>query len=169
MTASLTPTARLVERLERNWPEAATTEMRISVMTQRLARFLQAQARTVLPQFELSFTEFEILAALRGAPEPVLTPSQLYDAALLSSGGTTKVLKNLEARGLIDRPASTGDARSRPVQLTRLGRKTIEQAMTALQSADADLLGVKGHEAEASKSASVIADLLERAERKLIP
>lgn len=165
MSANLTPTARLVEHLESNWPEAATPTMRISVMTQRLARLLQAQARKVLPQFDLSFTEFEFLAALRGAPEWILTPSQLYYAALLSSGGTTKVLKHLEARGLIDRPASTGDARSHPVRLTQSGCELIERAMTALQSADADLLEVRGREAEASKSALAIADLLERAER----
>ncbi|WP_424933676.1 MarR family winged helix-turn-helix transcriptional regulator [Amaricoccus macauensis] len=169
MSANLTPTARLIEQLESNWPEAATPTMRISVMTQRLARFLQAQARKVLPQFDLSFTEFEFLAALRGAPERILTPSQLYDAALLSSGGTTKVLKHLEARGLIDRPSSTGDARSRPVRLTPTGCETIERAMAALQSADAELLGVRGRETEADRSASAIADILERAERMMIP
>ena len=41
---------------------------------------------------------------LRSVPSPYeLTPTELYDAVLLSSGGMTKVLRRLETRGLVSR------------------------------------------------------------------
>jgi DNA-binding MarR family transcriptional regulator len=50
-------------------------------------------------------SDFDILATLRRAGEP-LTPTALYQSAMLSSGAMTARLDKLEQRGLIRREAS---------------------------------------------------------------
>jgi DNA-binding MarR family transcriptional regulator len=55
---------------------------------------------------------------------------------LISSGGLTKLLKGLDARGLVLRLPSAGDARSRPVELSDEGSALIERAMTVGQAAE---------------------------------
>jgi len=129
--------------MRENWPEAFNQRSSCVVMIQRLAALMQANARDVLARFQLGFTEFEILVALRAAPPPhELLPSALYDAVLISSGGLTKASKALEARGLVARPERPGDRRRRPIALTATGKALIEAAMAAVQAADAERLRV---------------------------
>jgi DNA-binding MarR family transcriptional regulator len=133
--------SNLFERMQINWPSAATVQMETSVSIQRLARLLQDCARVSLTPLGLSLTEFEVLSALRSHPVPhQLTPSDLYNALLISSGGLTKVLKALELRGLINRPVSSTDGRSRPIQLSEAGRTLVEKAMQTVQQAEQPLL-----------------------------
>lgn len=134
-----------VERMRRNWPEVSADQAgRIMTLTRRV-RLIQDAAQAALQPFRLTRSEFELLAALRShAPPHRLTPSDLYDAMLMSSGGLTKVLKGLEARGLVSRPAGDGDGRSRPVELTQVGCDLVERAMPAVQAAEAPLLQANG-------------------------
>jgi DNA-binding MarR family transcriptional regulator len=130
-----------LESMQANWPGAVTPQSAYVIMVQRLAALLQENARLALVPHGLSFTEFEMLAALRSAPPPhELIPSALYDALLISSGGLTKVLKSLERRGLIARPQRDGDRRRRPVALTSKGCELAEAAMRSVQKADAERL-----------------------------
>lgn len=50
--------------------------------------------------FALLNSEIDVLASLY-THNKVLTPTQLYDLTIFSSGGMTKVLKRLEERGYI--------------------------------------------------------------------
>lgn len=122
-----------------NWPEARSAQSRAVVLAFRYSTLLRVNAEGALAPFELSFSAFEILAALRASPPPhALYPSALYDVLLLSSGGVTKLLKGLEDRGLVTRPANRGeDRRRRPIALTAKGRDLAEKAMAAVQAADA--------------------------------
>jgi DNA-binding MarR family transcriptional regulator len=63
--------------------------------------------------------EFDVLATLRrsGAPH-ALTPTALYEAAMLSSGGMTNRIDRLEAAGLIERRKHPTDRRGVLVALT---------------------------------------------------
>ena len=58
-----------------------------------------------------------------------LSPTDLYDAIVFSSGGMTKVLKKLEERNLIKREASSNDKRSMLISLTQEGKDLIENCM----------------------------------------
>ncbi|MEN9984509.1 MAG: hypothetical protein RI925_11 [Pseudomonadota bacterium] len=101
--------------------------------------FLQlqwAQARSLagmrpsLEKYALSEAEFDLLATLRNAEVPhTLTPSQLLARMVLTSGGLSKVMAQLETRGLIRRLQSAQDLRIKPVQLSAAGRALIETAM----------------------------------------
>jgi len=61
--------------------------------------------------------------------EYALTPTQLYDNLVFSSGGMTKVLKKLEERELIKREFLVSDKRKSLVCLTKKGIALIEKIM----------------------------------------
>lgn len=81
-------------------------------------------------KFGLQTGEFDVIAALRRAGEPYeLTPKQLYEALMLSSGAMTSRLDRLERAGLIERHASATDRRSVDVRLTQKGAKLIDEIL----------------------------------------
>lgn len=83
-----------------------------------------------LQHFKLSIAEFDVLATLRNAPAPhEMTPTQIQHQIVITSGGLTKVLLQLETRGLIERLQSKEDLRVKPVRLTLAGQTLIEAAM----------------------------------------
>ena len=73
--------------------------------------------------------EFDVLATLRRSGAPfALTPTDLYQATMLSSGGMTARLDKLEKAGLIARRPNPDDRRGTIVVLTEPGRKVTEAA-----------------------------------------
>ena len=97
-------------------------------------QWAQAQSlqtmRPMLEKFALSAVEFDVLATLRNAPAPhQMTPSMIQDAVVISSGGLTKVLLQLETRALVTRRQLADDLRIKPVCLTAAGAALVEQAM----------------------------------------
>ena len=155
-------------RIRENWPQALTVAAECVLMAQRLAALMQESARRALAPHDLSLSEFEVLSALRSTPEPhTLDPSALYDALLLSSGGVTKVLKALEARGLIARPESSGDRRRRPVTLTPAGRALAEVAMAEVMRADAArLANACLSDADFRRLSALLGDAIEGVEKQ---
>ena len=73
---------------------------------------------------------FDILAALRRAGPPYeRNPTELTQATMLSSGGTTKRLDRLVEAGLVERRIDPDDRRGTLVRLTRRGRSVIDRAI----------------------------------------
>ena len=79
-------------------------------------------------QYDLLHSHVDVLASLYFDDKP-LSPTDLYDATIFSSGGMTKVLKKLEERNLIKREASSNDKRSMLISLTKEGKDLIENCM----------------------------------------
>lgn len=103
-----------------------------------------AQARSIdsmrplLLKHQLSIAEFDVLATLRNSPAPhEMTPSQIQDEVVITSGGLTKVMLQLEERELVVRLQSEADLRVKPVRLTASGKRMIEAAMK-------EMVGVTG-------------------------
>jgi DNA-binding MarR family transcriptional regulator len=95
-----------------------------------------AQARAVWTSYGLTPAEFDVLATLRNAPLPhELTPSQLQESVLITSGGLTKVMRQLEARKLVTRSQREVDQRIKPVKLAQSGKRLVEKAMAELVAA----------------------------------
>lgn len=84
----------------------------------------------VFKQKEMNFIEFDILATLRRNQIP-LTPTELYQTLMISSGAVSTRIEILVQRGLIERIASEKDRRSCKVALTALGIKEIDIALDA--------------------------------------
>jgi DNA-binding MarR family transcriptional regulator len=85
-------------------------------------------------QYDLLHSHIDVLASLYFDDKP-LSPTDLYDATVFSSGGMTKVLKKLEERKLIKREASSSDKRSMLISLTKEGKELIENCMVEIAKA----------------------------------
>ncbi|MET7667710.1 MarR family winged helix-turn-helix transcriptional regulator [Micromonospora luteifusca] len=76
--------------------------------------------------------EFDVLATLRRSGEPFnLSPKQLSDTLMLTTGGMTGRLDKLERAGFITRTSDPSDRRSLRAQLTPAGRDLVDEAVTA--------------------------------------
>ncbi|MDA7965435.1 MarR family transcriptional regulator [Ruegeria sp.] len=129
-------------QIRQNWPEAETPETTAMLGIIRLRDIVMDATRQLAADFGLTQAGFEVLTTLRAQPEPRrLTPTELYRAVLITSGGMTKVLKQLESEGLITREDDPNDLRSRAVVLTEAGARQAEAAMAAVNEQDKRLLG----------------------------
>ena len=81
--------------------------------------------------YNLNQTELDVLANLQylGGDDFSLTPTELYEQMLFSSGGMTKVLKKLEEKKLIRRVENPNDKRSKLVQITQEGTNITQNSL----------------------------------------
>jgi DNA-binding MarR family transcriptional regulator len=94
-----------------------------------LAQHLQRSVEAALEKHHLTLGQFDILATLRrNGPKGGLTPTQLLESVMLSSGGMTARLDALEEAKLIYRTAGAKDRRMVVVALTARGRRVIDAA-----------------------------------------
>lgn len=133
--------AELIQRTQNHWPEIASSQNEIALCLIRLHDLGMEHSAKRLAPFDLSQAAFEVLVTLRSFPAPrILTPTELYRAILITSGGMTKILKQLETRGLIERLENEQDKRSKYVKLTDQGARLAEEAMCAVSQGDQELL-----------------------------
>jgi DNA-binding MarR family transcriptional regulator len=111
-------------------PELDTGPLRLGARIVRLERFLARRIRADLEEVGLNEGEVNVLAALRRAGPPYeLTPTELYQGLLLSSGAMTNRIDRLETAGYVQRIPDEEDRRRTRVALTEAGRETIDRAM----------------------------------------
>lgn len=78
----------------------------------------------------LSTAEFDALTTLRRSPPPhQATPTELQRSMLITSGGLTKILYQLEGKGLVSRSANEQDKRVKYVNLTLKGKTLVEKTI----------------------------------------
>ena len=82
----------------------------------------------------ISNSELDVLGSLKmsGGDDFTLSPTDLYERLLFSSGGMTKVLKKLEEKEFINRIDNVEDKRSKLVQLTKKGKQVLDKQLKAL-------------------------------------
>lgn len=135
-TDSLAPDATasdVVDRIVGKWREArpdldpSPLELvgRVIVLAQHLERSVEA----ALERHGLSLGQFDILATLRRhGKKGGLTPTQLLESVVLSSGGMTARLDALADGGFIARKPNPDDRRMVVIELTAKGRRLIDNA-----------------------------------------
>lgn len=111
----------------------------------RLGERMQAGVQTHLDAhgFELQSAQFPLLAGLdRQGP---MTISELAAGLGVTQPGVTRMILQLEARGLVERSDERADKRFKTVRLTAAGRQMMERAKTelfpAIAAAVADICG----------------------------
>ena len=106
-----------------------------------LAQHLERSVEEALERHHLTLGQFDILATLRrNGPKGGLTPTQLLESVMLSSGGMTARLDTLTDYGLIYRKTDPKDRRKVVVALTPKGRRMIDAATaTRFKEAEASL------------------------------
>jgi DNA-binding MarR family transcriptional regulator len=74
-----------------------------------------------------------LLLTLAQSPPPhAMLPTDIQGRILVTSGGLTKLLMQLESRGLVERWRSDDDRRVRPVRATEKGLALAEEAGSRL-------------------------------------
>lgn len=124
-----------VDRILAQWqaerPDLQLRPMGLLGRIKRLGSHLGQGMERVFTAHELNAASFDVLATLRRAGAPYsLTPSQLMDWTMVTSGTMTNRLDRLESKGLIRRVRSDRDARSVTVQLTDEGFDLIDTCVT---------------------------------------
>lgn len=111
-------------------PHLDTLPMAMIGRLMRLSKHLETHFTECHKAFDLTPGEFDVLATLRrSGGDYCLTPSQLIDSMMLTSGAMTNRLDKLTAKGFISRLHSEADRRSVSVALTTTGFDLIEQAI----------------------------------------
>lgn len=122
----------ILEQWAQQRPDLDVSPMGIIGRMSRLSRFLERSIAAVLTRYGLNEPQFAVLAALRRAGPPhTLSPTDLYNGLLVSSGAMTNRLERLAAGGLVERVPDPGDGRSLLVALTAKGQKVINEAVAA--------------------------------------
>ncbi|WP_404352794.1 MarR family transcriptional regulator [Phycicoccus jejuensis] len=126
-------------------PDLDTTPLLVIGRIHRIAAALTPELTAVYAEFGLGEGEFDVLATLRRQGEPyTLSPGELAERTMVTSGAVSKRLDRLQARGLVERRADATDGRARTVVLTPAGRTLIDDAMAAHVANEARLLEALG-------------------------
>ena len=134
-----------LEDFERGWAteyrDLDVSSLPPLVRLARLGVLIEAFQHDVLEPFDLTPSDYGVLAALRRAGPPyTLKPTQLYSRLHRSSGGMTKMLKRLEASGLVERNPDPDDGRGTRVTLTERGRLLQDRVFQSFLAATTSLL-----------------------------
>lgn len=123
---------RIVAAWSRERPDLDPAPMAPLGRLFRTAKLASGRIERVLGQHGLQPGWFDLLASLRRAGDPYeLSPGQLAEATMLSTGGMTKRLDRMEAAGLIERRSNPDDRRALRIALTARGRRTVDAAVEA--------------------------------------
>ncbi|GAA1033609.1 MarR family transcriptional regulator [Virgisporangium ochraceum] len=135
-------------------------QFELSKRAARLSALFSERVNAELAKLGLTKAEYEILAVLRAAGAPYrLRPSDIGARLMLSSGGTSNLLRRLGEERLVEREADASDARSSWVRLSAEGVAVAEKAVLAASAAQQALLTrVPEERAEAANAA--LRDLL---------
>ena len=138
---------RIIGEAEQTWPEYDSSAMAVTLRVVRAFHFIVAVLEHAHARFGLDRGRFGVLLELRLAGVPYrLTPTQLYNRLLVTSGSITARVDRLEARGLVRRVRVADDRRSVLVELTGSGFNLINDAMREQHLMEQHLLEGIDHE-----------------------
>ena len=143
----------VVGQWELERPDVDVSGMAVIGRITRLNQALRPRLNTVFASHDLESWEFDVLATLlrNGVPYQ-LTPGELLDSMMITSGTMTNRIKRLEERGLVERVASPIDRRQVLVTLTDTGLAKVDAALVD----------------HAANEAKIIASLTERQRDQLV-
>src|SRR4051794_32176933 len=119
---------RIAEQWARERPDLDVGPMLVIGRLHRVAELLDQELRPVFAEAGLGNGDFDVLASLRRAGAPYkLSPSELADTTMVTSGAVTKRVDRLVRQGLVERTVSQTDGRGRVVALTAEGKRVQER------------------------------------------
>lgn len=143
-----------VDRILQAWaheaPQLDVSPLAVLSRVSRLSRHLDLARREAFAVHNLDLWEFDVLAALRREGPPYeLSPGQLIQQTLSTSGTMTNRIDRLAGRGLVERLPDPRDRRGVRVRLLPPGRVAVEAALgdlVARERAILDGLSAAEHE-----------------------
>lgn len=142
MNAAPSTTDRL-DRILETWrtsrPDIDFSPLEVGTRVLRAAHFLQARLDRIAAAYGLSHQgDLEVLTELDLIGP--LTPSELAEDLLLTSGGMTVRLNRLQTAGLIERQPNPHDGRGVLVHLTPAGKDLAEDALITVLQAQTEIV-----------------------------
>jgi DNA-binding MarR family transcriptional regulator len=133
---------RIVDAWSRERADLDFTPLQILSRVGRLSKHLDRARRDAFGASDLESWEFDVLSALRRAGTPYqLSPKQLLQQTLVSSGTMTNRIDRLVERGLVQRRTDPNDGRGIIVTMTTRGRESVDSAISELLQYERELLG----------------------------
>jgi DNA-binding MarR family transcriptional regulator len=130
----------IIEQWQRERPELDSSPIGVIGRISRLAREIEARLEPVYREHGLEPGWHDVLATLRRSGG-TLRPTDLTNASMLTSSGTTKRLDKLEQAGLIAREPDPDDRRGTLISLTAAGRRLIDALTPAHLDNERRILG----------------------------
>jgi DNA-binding MarR family transcriptional regulator len=130
------------------WGEVAQGMVAVtSVM--RAHQILLARVENALRPYDLSFSRFELLRLLAFSRSGALPITKASDRLQVHVTSVTHAIRRLEANGLVQRVPHPTDGRTTLVQITDLGRSTVEDATVTLNEQVFCDIGISDGESQA--------------------
>lgn len=113
-------------------PDLDTSPMAVIGRISRLERQIDPLLSAVFRKFGLERWSFDVLATLRRSGRPYeLTPTQLFNSLMLTSGAITYRIDEMVKAGLVQRTPDPEDRRGVRIRITELGLRKIDRALDA--------------------------------------
>lgn len=126
------PVDVILAQWQKERPDLDVSPMGIVGRTTRLAKHLERAIQETFSDFGLNVGEFDVLATLRRTGQPYqLSPTELFNTMMVSSGTMTHRIDRLEQADLVRRNPDPSDRRGTLIQLTDKGFSVIEKAVEA--------------------------------------
>ncbi len=124
----------LIDALIADWnierPDLDVDAMQIVGRVMKLGKIFENRASLALKENGIYYTDLDVLATLRRSGKPYqLTPKQLMESVVITSGAMTALLNRLTKLKLIYRAADENDGRISLAGLTEKGKKIIDEAI----------------------------------------
>ncbi|MGV0919941.1 MarR family winged helix-turn-helix transcriptional regulator [Empedobacter falsenii] len=124
----------LIDVLIADWnierPDLDVDAMQIVGRVMKLGKIFENRASLALKENGIYYTDLDVLATLRRSGKPYqLTPKQLMESVVITSGAMTALLNRLTKLELIYRAADENDGRISLAGLTEKGKKIIDEAI----------------------------------------
>lgn len=132
-----------VEQAIREFPEIDPSVEAVVSRIDKLSRYVNKSMAESLARHELTEGEYKVLVKLRLAGDPQrLSPGELSEMLMLSTGAMTNRLDRLEERGLVVRRPDPRDRRGILVELTSRGQEVLVAAVGEQAAKEAKLVEV---------------------------
>ena len=124
----------IIDSLISEWkderPELDTSAMEVVGRILNLSKILEKRASKSLSMYNIHYTDLDVLATITRSGNPYeLTPSQLMNSVLITSGAMTALLNRLTKLKLIYRSPDPKDGRIKLAGLTPKGIELIDKAI----------------------------------------
>lgn len=140
-----------------NWERSGWGDVSLGMVAvtsvMRAHQILLARVETALRPYDLSFSRFELLRLLAFSRIGALPITKASDRLQVHVTSVTHAIRRLEADGLVRRVPHPTDGRTTLVQITELGRSTVEDATVTLNEQVFANVGMGAEESQALVSA----------------
>lgn len=152
------PVDRILRQWRRQRPDLDPATMGVIGRLSRVALKFDAEMEKTFRRYGLTASGFDVLATLRRSGDPyTLSPGELLDATMVTSGTMTNRLNRLVAKGLITQSRNPADSRGKLIALTASGLRLVDTVVEAHLATQRRLLHPL-----AAEEWPVLADLLAR-------